>query len=154
MKIDIRPATLSDVPSVANDLLEAGIADLNRAGSQPILLMGYDITHDECYLASTEEGKPLCMFGISNSGCIWLHMTHEVQKYPIAFIRAAKRFIDKLERPILYNWIDIQNTNLIKFVKHLGFKVINVVALEPKNNYHVEIVKLWHGWPPSRQEPV
>ena len=149
MKIDIRQATLSDIPAVAGDLLEAGIEDLGRAGYQPVLTM----VNDESYLATTDDGKPICMFGISDTGCIWLHMTHEVQKYPIAFIRAAKKFINNLERPILYNWIDIQNTSLNKFIKHLGFKVINVVAVEPSNNYHVEIVKLWHGWPPSRQVP-
>ena len=153
MKIDIRQATLSDIPAVAGDLLEAGIADLNRAGYQPVLTMAYDVMNDDSYLATTEDGKPICMFGISDTGCIWLHMTNEVQKYPIAFIRAAKRFINNLERPILFNCIDIQNINLIKFIQHLGFKVINVVAVEPSNNYHVEIVKLWHGWPPSRQVP-
>ena len=147
MKIDIIPATLSDVPSVANDLLEAGIADLNRARYQPVLLMGLDILHDECYLASTEEGKPLCMMGISEDGCIWIQMTNEVKKYPVAYIRWTRRFVDKLPHPVLHNRIDIQNTNLIKFVKHFGFKVINVVAQGPNNNYHVEIVKLWRGWP-------
>ena len=80
-------------------------------------------------------------------------MTKVVDQCPIAFIRACKRIVNSLERPMLYNTIDIQNTSLIKFIKHLGFKVINVVAVEPSNNYHVEIVKLWHGWPPSRQVP-
>ncbi|BCV06495.1 MAG: hypothetical protein CM15mV135_100 [uncultured marine virus] len=49
--------------------------------------MAYDVLNDESYLATTEDGKPICMFGISDTGCIWLHMTNEVQKYPIAFIR-------------------------------------------------------------------
>lgn len=147
MKIDVRPATLSDIPSVANDLLEAGVTDMIRAGYHPVLVMAEDILNDDTYLVSTEEGKPLCMIGISKDGCIWMHMTNEVKKYPVAYIRWTRRFVDKLPHPVLHNRIDIQNTNLIKFVKHTGFKVINVMAQGPNNNYHVEIVKLWRGWP-------
>jgi hypothetical protein len=38
----VRPATLEDVPVIAKDLLEEGIADFFRAGMHPVLCMAYD----------------------------------------------------------------------------------------------------------------
>ncbi len=153
MKINTRPSTLSDIAPIVTNLLDSGLDDIRRLKANAVLHLTSDYLQDECYTFEADTGELVGIFGIGEDGCIWLHMTKVVDQCPIAFIRACKRIVNSLERPLLYNTIDIQNTSLIKFIKHLGFKVINVVAVEPSNNYHVEIVKLWHGWPPSRQVP-
>jgi hypothetical protein len=145
MQLTIRPATLADVPHVSNNLLQEGINDMFRSGSNPALAMAEGVILDECYVAITDNGDYMALVGIGEGGNIWLQMTTKVKKHPLAFIRATKKFLNERPEPLLYNEIDIQNTALIKLVKKLGFKVINVVQPWGARNYHVEIVKLWSG---------
>lgn len=145
MQVSIRPATLADVPPISNNLLQEGINDMFRSGQHPTLAMAEGVLYDECYAAITDSGDYMALVGIGDDGNIWLQMTTEVKKHPLAFIRATKKFLKQRPEPLLYNEIDIQNTALIKLVKKLGFKVINVVQPWGARNYHVEIVKLWSG---------
>jgi len=48
-----------------------------------------------------------------------------------------------INRPYLWTTIDIENTQLIKLVRFLGFKVLRVFPDGPDNVYSIEIVRLW-----------
>ena len=140
-KFSVRPATLEDVPLIAKDLLKEGIEDFNRAGMNPVLCMAYDTLNSKTFLLISPDNKPAALFGVYADGCIWMNMTNEIRKHPKAFIKEAKEFIKTLG-PILWNQVDIQNNNLRKFLRLIGFKVINVVLCDTKNIYYVEFAKV------------
>ena len=139
----VRPATLEDVPVIAKDLLEEGIADFFRAGINPVLCMAADTLYSKTFLLISPDDKPAALFGVTDSGCIWMNMTYEVRKHPKSFIKWAKEFVKT--GPILWNRVDIQNNNLRKFLRLIGFKVINVVLCDTRNIYYVEFAKVNNG---------
>ena len=140
----VRPATLEDVPVIASDLLEEGIADFFRAGVNPVLCMAADTLYSKTFFLISPDNKPAALFGVYADGCIWMNMTHEVRKHPKAFIKWAREFVQTLG-PVLWNRVDIQNNNLRKFLRLIGFKVINVVLCDTKNIYYVEFAKVNYG---------
>ena len=140
----IRPATLEDVPLVAKNLLEEGIEDFNRAGIHPVLCMAYDTLNSKTYLLISPNGKPAGLVGVYDDGCIWMNMTHEARKHPKSFILWAREFVSN-SGTLLWNRVDIQNNNLRKFLRLIGFKVINVVLCDTKNIYYVEFAKVNYG---------
>jgi len=140
----VRPATLEDVPVIASDLLEEGVADFHRAGVNPVLCMAADTLYSKTFFLISPDNKPAALFGVYADGCIWMNMTHEVRKHPKAFIKWAREFVKTLG-PVLWNRVDIQNNNLRKFLRLIGFKVINVVLCDTKNIYYVEFAKVNYG---------
>ena len=140
----VRPATLKDVPLIAKDLLKEGIEDFNRAGLHPVLCMALDTLDSKTFLLISPDNKPAALFGVYDDGCIWMNMTYEIRKHPKSFIIWAREFVKTLG-PMLWNRVDIQNNNLRKFLRLIGFKVINVVLCDTKNIYYVEFAKVNYG---------
>jgi hypothetical protein len=140
----VRPATLEDVPEIARDLLEEGIEDFTRAGLNPVLCMAYDTLESKTFVLISPDNKPAALFGVYDNGCIWMNMTNEIRRHPKTFIKTAREVIKTLG-PILWNRVDIQNNNLRKFLRLIGFKVINVVLCDTKNIYYVEFAKVNYG---------
>jgi len=140
----VRPATLEDVPVIAKDLLEEGIEDFYRAGKHPVLCIANAVLYGNPLLLISPDNKPAALFGVDDYGCIWMNMTHEVRKHPKSFIKWAREFVKTLG-PMLWNRVDIQNNNLRKFLRLIGFKVINVVLCDTRNIYYVEFAKVNYG---------
>jgi hypothetical protein len=140
----VRPAALEDVPVIAKDLLEEGIADFFRAGINPVLCMAADTLCSTTFFLISPDDKPAALFGVTDEGCVWMNMTHEVRRHPKAFIKWAREFVKTLG-PVLWNRVDIQNNNLRKFLRLIGFKVINVVLCDTRNIYYVEFAKVNYG---------
>jgi hypothetical protein len=141
--VTIRPATERDIPSIVDDLLPAARQDISRAGEHPIFMMLLDMALYKTSVAFSPDGKPLALFGVNDDGNIWMQMTNEVMKYPKSFMKAAKLWLSNQPYKLLYNYIDINNTALLKMVKRLGFKFLRVVPQTRNNLYYVEFVRLW-----------
>lgn len=137
----VRPATLKDVPVIASDLLKEGIEDFARAGMHPVLCMAADILSSKTFLVISPDNKPAALFGVYADGCIWMNMTNEIRRHPKTFIKEARKVVKTLG-PLLWNRVDIQNNNLRKFLRLMGFKVINVVLCDTRNIYYVEFAKV------------
>ena len=140
----VRPATLKDVPVIAADLLKEGAADFFRAGMHPVLCMSYDVLESKSFLLTSPDGKPAALFGVYENGCVWMNMTNEIRNHSKTFIKYPREFVKTLG-PVLWNRVDIQNNNLRKFLRLIGFKVINVVLCDTRNIYYVEFAKVNNG---------
>jgi hypothetical protein len=138
----IREAQLDDLPAVLDNLVEAGKKDMCRAGINPAIQLYKDYKTYNTYLALTPDQQPMVLFGINNEGNVWMQMTNEVYKHPRFFIQATKTWLQEQKSQILFNYIDIQNTALLKMVKKLGFKFLRVIPMTKNNNYYVEFVRL------------
>lgn len=133
----MRKATINDVPVIAKNLLVEGLQDFRRAGVDPVLQMTVDVMASDSYILFSPRDIPAGLVGVSSDGCIWMNMTHEARKYPKGFIHWARDFVSS-RGPILWNRVDIQNNNLRKFLRLIGFKIINVTLGYTRNIYYVE----------------
>ena len=138
-----RPATVSDIPVIVDNLLAAAKEDIKRAGVHPVLTMLLDMAQYKTCVMLSPDGQLMALIGVNGEGNIWMHMTNEAMKYPKAFMKAAKLWINNQPHKLLYNYIDINNTALLKMVKRLGFKFLRVVPMTRNNLYYVEFVRLW-----------
>jgi len=143
----VRPAAISDIPEIVNNMLPAGIEDCQRSGLHPVLSIGSDMRYSKTYVAVNSDDKIVTLFGFMDN-IFWMHMTNEVTKEPFKFLKYAKRwFTANAKQPILCSMIDINNTALLKMAKSFGFKVVNVVPNGLNNTYYLQIVRLCHTQP-------
>jgi len=142
-KIVFRKATLIDVPKLSGNLLTADIAEIYEgAGLNPVLSLSQDILTSEATVFSLDDGRDIGIVGVSADGCIWMHCTPAVKEIPLLFCKEARRWLNALEYPILFNCADIRNTTHLKLLKHLGFKFLRLIPYGPNNLYFVEFVRL------------
>lgn len=139
----IRPATLDDLPAFVDDLLEECVQEHRRAGTNPAIRIALDMKTYDTQLALSPDGKPMVLYGINQRGNMWMQMTNEIRKHPRAFVRLTLDWLAKKKPTFLYNFIDIQNTTLLKFFKKIGAKFIGIVPKTMNNIYYVEVVRLW-----------
>ena len=71
------------------------------------------------------RGKAVGVAGVTPNNIIWMLCTEESDNYPQTFVREAKRWINSLANPYLYNHVDMRNESHIKLLKLLKFKFIN-----------------------------
>ena len=138
-----RKATIKDIPLIIDNLTQAGLQDIRRSGGNPAIKILYGLEVSDTIVAFSPDNIPLCLLGVTSNGNVWLHMTNEVYKYPRFFMKEAKAWLAKQQHQLLFNYIDIQNTALLKMVKKLGFKFLRVVPMTSNNIYYVEFVRLW-----------
>lgn len=143
-------ATQEDIVEATNDLLPEDLKEImGGLGVNPTLSILHDILSTDSITFRSQDGRVMGLAGVSYDGCIWMHCTSVVKEYPVTFTRGARKWINSLNHPILYNWADIRNTMHLKLLKHLGFKFLRVVPYGPNNLYFVEFVRLWHSHSPQ-----
>jgi hypothetical protein len=149
-KITIRKASLADVPDIACNLLPDDHREIvEGAGLNPVLSISLDMQFSHSVVFYTKDHGFLGIAGVSTDGCIWMHCTPAVKEIPLLFCREARRWLNGLQHPILFNCADIRNTTHLKLLKHLGFKFLRLIPFGPNNLYFVEFVRLWYS--PSPQ---
>lgn len=140
----VKPATLDDVPTLVENMLDKGLESFDKLGMHPILSIALDFLLDDSYIVYGPTGELFFAYGIRPDGEFWVQMTRNVQKHPIAFLRAGKQMLEQLTHPLLWSHIDITNKPLLDLARYLGFKVLRVFPYEPDNVYFIEIVRLWY----------
>ena len=70
------------------------------------------------------NGKAAGVAGVSPNNMIWMLCTPESTEYPHTFVREARRWVNSLPNPYLYNVADMRNEAHIKLLKLLNFKFI------------------------------
>ena len=70
------------------------------------------------------NGKAAGVAGVTPQNVVWMLCTEASTEYPHTFVREAKRWINSLSNPYVYNHADMRNESHIKLLKLLGFKFI------------------------------
>ena len=73
---------------------------------------------------TSPHGKAVGVAGVTPQNVIWMLCTDEGDNHPHTFVREAKRWINSLANPYLYNHADMRNEKHIKLLKLLGFTFI------------------------------
>ena len=138
----IRPATIDDIPLVINNITQEGNEDIREHYCNPILSIALDVVESESYIALTEEGNPLGLFGFFED-CFWLHMCNEMANKPLAVIKFFKKWLKVQNKPYLWSHIRIGQTATLRMAKMLGFKILRIFPDTYAQTFQVEIVRLW-----------
>ena len=71
------------------------------------------------------NGKAAGVAGVTPHNVIWMLCTEASTEYPHTFVREAKRWVNSLLNPYLFNQADMRNESHIKLLKLLGFTFVN-----------------------------
>ena len=127
-----RQAEPGDIAYIAANLRQADRDELRAAcGDLPVR----DILADAlarstlCWTATTEDGVPLCLFGVapislmSDTGSPWLLGTDPV--YYRAIAREGRDYVQQMLAvyPHLLNFVDARNTRSVRWLARIGFQI-------------------------------
>lgn len=138
----IRPATIDDIPLVINNITEEGDSDIRKHHLNPILSIALDVIESESYIALTEEGNPLGLFGFFGD-CFWLHICKEMANHPLAAIKFFRKWLKTQNKPYLWGHVRIEQTATLRMAKMLGFKILRIFPDTYNQTFQVETVRLW-----------
>ena len=68
------------------------------------------------------NGKAAGVAGVTPDNIIWMLCTEASTEYPHTFVREARRWVDSLPNPYVFNHADMRNEAHIKLLKLLKFK--------------------------------
>ena len=74
---------------------------------------------------TSPHGKAVGVAGVTPENIIWMLCTDEGDNHPHTFVREARRWVNSLDNPYLYNHVDMRNESHVKLLKLLRFKFIN-----------------------------
>ena len=109
--------------------------------AEAVIIQSYfQAAYEQCIYFENPDGKAAGVAGVSPDNIIWMLCTEASTTHPRKFVKAARRWVDSLSNPYLYNHADMRNESHIKLLKLLGFKfiryhVVNKVPL-------IEFIKL------------
>ena len=93
--------------------------------AEAVIIQSYFQTgYEQCIYFENPDGKAAGVAGVSPNNVIWMLCTEASSTYPRKFVKAARRWVDNLPNPYLYNHADMRNESHIKLLKLLGFKFI------------------------------
>ena len=134
-KFHWRKSTPNDIVEVAENMRQEDIEEIRAySGSEPKSSLMY------CYFGSKpcmtmvgRKGNVMGMYGVipvrKNMGKIWMlgheSMTSDYQDVR-AFLRNSPVELNKfhMNYPILFNFVDARNTTHVKWIKYMGFSII------------------------------
>ena len=70
------------------------------------------------------HGKAAGVAGVTPHNIIWMLCTPVIETKPHTFVREAKRWLDSLPNPYVFNHVDMRNEVHVKLLKFMKFKFI------------------------------
>lgn len=118
--IHIRPTLPGDSWLIRADLREAEVLELAALGHtcEECMTLGLASTGAQTFFIGDEIGG---MFGVSD-GVLWGVFTNEIDRHPLAFLRASRRYISSLDIEVT-NYVDARNAKAVRWFRWLGFDV-------------------------------
>ena len=142
-KIKILPITLEAAKEVASNLLPDDRREVEEGhGLDPMEELTNVAQSGSCVYFTMPNGKTAGMAGVGKEGDIWMLCTPVIYKYPIAFARGAKRFVESRTEPLLWNVVDERNKVHLRLLKFLGFKFLQKISFGPTQMSFIEFCRV------------
>ena len=142
-KIKILPITLEAAKEVASNLLPDDRREVEEGhGLDPMEELTNVAQSGSCVYFTMPNGKTAGMAGVGKEGDIWMLCTPVIYKYPIAFARGAKRFVESRTEPLLWNVVDERNKVHLRLLKFLGFKFLQKISFGPNQLSFIEFCRV------------
>lgn len=130
-----RPAKLSDCMQLAPRLREADVKELAASsGEEPLeaLIISLQVS-SECNAIIDDDGLVIGLFGVAivdeDLGTPWLLGADGIKDISREFIRGCHSWVNQIQEefPVLCNFVHAENKIAIRWLKKLGFTIINLV---------------------------
>ncbi len=142
-KIKIHPITVEAAIEVASNLRPDDRREIEEGhGYDPMEHLVLAAHKGSCISFDMPNGKTAGMAGVDPGGLIWMLCTPVIEEYPVAFVREAKRFVERQPDKLLWNIADKRNTVHLKLLKFLGFKFLREVIYGPNNLPFMEFCRV------------
>ena len=133
------PITLEAALHVASNLRPDDRREVEEGhGLDPMEHLTLEARNSSCVYFTMPNGKTAGMGGIEENGMIWMVCTPDVENYPHTFIRAAKDYMERSDKNLLWNIVDKRNKVHLKFLKFLGFKFLREIKYGPNKLSFIE----------------
>ncbi len=142
-KIEIHPITVEAAIEVASNLRPDDRREIEEGhGYNPMEQLVLAAHEGSCISFDMPNGKTAGMAGVDPGGLIWMLCTPVIEEYPVAFVREAKRFVERQPDKLLWNIADKRNTVHLKLLKFLGFKFLREIIYGPNNLPFMEFCRV------------
>ena len=139
----IHPATIEAAIRVASNLLPEDRSEVEEGhGLNPMEELPLAVHRGSCVWFEVPNGKTAGMAGVGPNGEVWMLCTPAIHDYPITFAREAKRFIESITEPLLWNIVDKRNIVHLKLLKFLGFKFLREIFHGPNQLTFIEFCRV------------
>jgi hypothetical protein len=137
--IQIVPARAAHLRSIARRMRQADREEVSAAsGRSPAGALVYSLRKSAVAWTVLIDGRPECLFGVGDVnilagvGCPWLLGTDAVEKNYRAFLRGSVDCRDQLLSmyPTLRNFVDARNVVSIRWLRWLGFRLLDPVEIK------------------------
>ena len=85
----------------------------------------YNSAYGSSVYFEVPNGKAAGVAGVTPENAIWMLCTEASTEFPHTFVREARRWVEGLPNPYLFNYVDMRNEAHIKLLKLLKFKFLN-----------------------------
>ena len=85
----------------------------------------YNSAYGSSVYFEVPNGKAAGVAGVTPQNVIWMLCTEASTEYPHTFVREARRWVEALPNPYVFNHADMRNESHIKLLKLLKFTFIN-----------------------------
>ena len=121
----------------------------NRATPDQAVLCGLEMSPDP--MVGLADGRSVCIFGVGQwsvlalQGIPWLLATDELPRHARYFLRASKQYVLGIKESYqrLANYVDARNTEAVRWVAWLGFKLDDPIPFGfdklPFHRFHWEM---------------
>ena len=133
MEYAIVPATAVHGAIVAANIRQSDREELERLGLKPLQEIMASLAASSMAWTGIVNGTPICVFGVSEwadgTGRPWMIGTEELVRHQRIFLRECKSCVDamKSRHDTLMNLVCVQNVNAIKWLRWLGFKMLDTM---------------------------
>jgi len=127
--VEIRPTLPGDSWLILANLRQCEVDELDALGVNSEMCMRFGLLRGNAQTVFINN-EPAGIFGICDYGAYqvpWAVFTRTIDRYPLAFLRAARRWVKSLEGTLI-NYVDVRNERAVDWFKWLGFEVGEPVA--------------------------
>ena len=152
MRALVRGAVPEDADAILPHLVPKQRSALNMLPGGDLASLKYALAMSEETFCAIKEGVPVCLGGVVRGGTalapvgiIWMTITPELAKHPKQLLRDSRAVVHGwCERfPVLIDYIDTTQTQTLRWLRWLGFDILDPVPGMDDNMVHPVELRAW-----------
>lgn len=137
-KPQIIPALPEHISTIVACIREDDLRELALLSCGPDALLRMSLRTAFAAWTGTVDGVPICMFGVSSGeigeGRPWMIGTKDLDRFAFLFLRRCRPQVERMLaiRSVLANYVSVDNTRAIEWLRWLGFEFSEPIKYGPK----------------------
>ena len=118
---------------------------LDATGLNPYQALTHSYNFSKfCFTIVDTNNYPVGIFGVGDTGSIWLLATPDIKRIRYSFLRESRKVVNLLNQKykILWNYVDCRNELHLRWLKWCGFQFLRKVNYGVNQKPFYEFIKL------------